>query len=288
MKRVLREQRIGAEDPLGPLGLYATSLRPVPVPHPRARRARRVAGALRDAARRRPRLRRALPREGRGRPAHPAHAARASSPLDAYLMAMAREREWGALRPRRARAAARSGDAPRRATARSSRSSCRRSRRRWRSRARSPPRARRGEAQETPGRRARPIPRAIAGAARSARRSRRRRSSVVTTEDIQVAWLERRERAGSAERHIREITLRGEVALETAGSRVGVVNGLSRLQRGRRRVRAADAHHGGRRHRARGHRRRRARGAARRERSTPRASRSCAATSRACSGRSGR
>ena len=32
MKRVLREQRIGAEDPLGPLGLYATSLRPVPVP----------------------------------------------------------------------------------------------------------------------------------------------------------------------------------------------------------------------------------------------------------------
>ncbi len=32
MKRVLRERRIGAEDPLGPLGLYATSLRPVPVP----------------------------------------------------------------------------------------------------------------------------------------------------------------------------------------------------------------------------------------------------------------
>src|SRR6202012_3452623 len=32
IKRVLREQRIGAEDPLGPLGLYATSLRPVPVP----------------------------------------------------------------------------------------------------------------------------------------------------------------------------------------------------------------------------------------------------------------
>ena len=42
-----------------------------------------------------------------------------------------------------------------------------------------------------------------------------------------MAWLERRERAGSAERHIREITLRGEVALETSGPRVGVVNGLS-------------------------------------------------------------
>src|SRR5208282_2982765 len=39
--------------------------------------------------------------------------------------------------------------------------------------------------------------------------------------------LERRERAGSAERHIREITLRGEVALDTTGWRVGVVNGLS-------------------------------------------------------------
>jgi predicted ATP-dependent protease len=32
LKRVLRERSIGAEDPLGPLGLYATSLRPVPVP----------------------------------------------------------------------------------------------------------------------------------------------------------------------------------------------------------------------------------------------------------------
>jgi predicted ATP-dependent protease len=49
----------------------------------------------------------------------------------------------------------------------------------------------------------------------------------VTAEDIEDAWLERRERAGSAERHIREITLRGEVALDTAGWRVGVVNGLS-------------------------------------------------------------
>jgi predicted ATP-dependent protease len=51
--------------------------------------------------------------------------------------------------------------------------------------------------------------------------------SVVTAEDIEVAWRERRERAGAAERHIRELTLRGEVSLETTGSRVGVVNGLS-------------------------------------------------------------
>ncbi len=51
--------------------------------------------------------------------------------------------------------------------------------------------------------------------------------SLITRKDIRAAWLERRERAGSAERHIRELTLRGEVALETSGQRVGVVNGLS-------------------------------------------------------------
>ena len=151
----------------------------------------------------------------------------------------------GALR---SRARARSCSTWRRAcrpTARSWRSSCRRSRRRWPSRARSPPparprtRARRRPASVTDaeGEPAPPFRASIAPPT----------LSLVTAEDIQVAWRERRERAGSAERHIRELTLRGEVALETSGSRVGVVNGLSRLQRGRRRVRAADAHHGRRR-----------------------------------------
>jgi predicted ATP-dependent protease len=51
--------------------------------------------------------------------------------------------------------------------------------------------------------------------------------SVVTAEDIEIAWRERRDRAGAAERHIRELTVRGEVSLDTEGSRVGVVNGLS-------------------------------------------------------------
>ena len=75
MKRVLREQRIGAEDPLGPLGLYATSLRPAPVPL----RVRVVLvgspelyANLLDAD---PGLRGALSRQGRGRRAHPANAA---------------------------------------------------------------------------------------------------------------------------------------------------------------------------------------------------------------------
>ena len=51
--------------------------------------------------------------------------------------------------------------------------------------------------------------------------------SVVTAADIEHAWRERRERAGAAERAIRDLTLRGEVALDTEGARVGVVNGLS-------------------------------------------------------------
>jgi Lon-like ATP-dependent protease len=50
---------------------------------------------------------------------------------------------------------------------------------------------------------------------------------MVTADEIEAAWRERRARAGAAERHIRELTLKGEVALDTVGYRVGVVNGLS-------------------------------------------------------------
>jgi predicted ATP-dependent protease len=50
---------------------------------------------------------------------------------------------------------------------------------------------------------------------------------VVCAADIDHAWRERRDRAGAAERAIRELTLRGEVALDTEGARIGVVNGLS-------------------------------------------------------------
>jgi predicted ATP-dependent protease len=50
---------------------------------------------------------------------------------------------------------------------------------------------------------------------------------VVTAEDIDVAWRERRERLGSTERQIRELAVRGEIAVETDGDRVGVLNGLS-------------------------------------------------------------
>jgi predicted ATP-dependent protease len=224
MKRVLREQRIGAEDPLGPLGLYATSLRPAPVPL----RVRVVLvgspelyANLLDADpdfaalfRVKVEVDPLIPRTPRSLVA-----------LDAYLMAMARERAWGRF-DREARAqlldlathlstdreklalilspleetmAFASALAAARATGSEGDDA-------------GPASATDPEGEPKAPFRASITPPAV---------------SLISKKDIQAAWLERRERAGSAERHIREITLRGEVALETKGSRVGVVNGLS-------------------------------------------------------------
>ncbi len=218
MKRVLRERRIGAEDPLGPLGLYATTLRPVPVPI----RVRVVLvgepgmyAALLDADsdfaslfRVKVEIEPSIPRTPENLRA-----------LDAYLMAMAREREWGAFdRGARTRlldlATRLAGDrqkvslclspleetaafASALAAARSMGASD------W---------MESGPASTAP---------------RPFHASEPPRGTVVTAEDVEIAWRERRERAGAAERHIRELTLRGEVSLDTQGFRVGVVNGLS-------------------------------------------------------------
>ena len=218
MKRIMRERRIGAEDPLGPLGLYATTLRPVPVPI----RVRVVLvgppdlyAALLDADadfatlfRVKVEIEPTIPRTPENLRA-----------LDAYLMQMAREREWGQF-DRSARAtlldlATRlAGDrqkvslglAPLEETAAfaSALAAARASDDNdWNET---------GPASQAP---------------RPFHASTTAPGSVVTAEDIEVAWRERRDRAGAAERHIREMTLRGEVSLDTAGSRVGVVNGLS-------------------------------------------------------------
>ncbi len=222
IKRVLREQRIGAEDPLGPLGLYATTLRPVPVPI-------RVRVVLVGP----PSLYATLLE------ADPDFASlfrvkvevdpfidrtpKSLTSLDAYLMAMATERGWGRFdRGARARlldlATRLAGDRDKLALilspleetmAFASALAAARS-------LRMPEDEREaGDAEVDP--QPRPFRASIAPPP----------VSVVRAEDIQAAWLERRDRAGSAERHIREITLRGEVALDTGGSRVGVVNGLS-------------------------------------------------------------
>lgn len=207
MKRVLRERRLGAEDPIGPLGLYATTLRPVPVPI-----SVRVVlvgtpdlyDALRDADADFGGLFRIKveidPIVERSRDNLLA--------LDAYLMSVAKEREWGEF-DRTARA--RLLDLSTRLAEDRERLSL------WLA-----------PLEETA---------AFASAAATARAysageaSSRSTPTVprarVVAQDIDEAWRDRRERLGAAERHIREITLRGEVALDTSGFRVGVVNGLS-------------------------------------------------------------
>jgi predicted ATP-dependent protease len=225
MKRVLRERQIGAEDPLGPLGLYATSLRPVPVPI----RVRVVLvgspelyGALLEADADFAALFRV---KVEIEPTIPRTTASMIS-LDAYLMAMAKEREWGTfdrsaratlldlatklagernklaliLSPLEEAAAFASALAAARAVK---------------------PEGNGGSADraaaEDAARGGKPFRASIAPPSKT----------VVTAEDIDAAWRERRDRAGAAERHIRDLTLRGEIALDTGGYRVGVVNGLS-------------------------------------------------------------
>ncbi len=218
LKRVLRERRVGAEDPLGPLGLYATSLRPVPVPL----RVRVVMvgkpelyAMLLEAD---PDFASLFRVKVEVEPSIPRNES-SMRLLDAYLMDMATQREWGEFdRSARAKlldlATRLSGERNRLAlilspleetAAFASAIAVARAVRPQKSNRKS------DESNEPPIRASiLPPP-----------------STVVTAEDIAISWKERRDRMGSAERHIREITLRGEVSLDTSGARVGVVNGLS-------------------------------------------------------------
>jgi len=213
-KRVLRERQIGAEDPLGPLGLYATSLRPVPVPI-RVRvvlvgSAELYATLLQADAdfaalfRVKVEVEPSIPRTQEHLLA-----------LDAYLMQMAREREWGTFdRGARAQlldyAIRLSGERDRVALSLSPLEET--------MAFASALAAARATHEDDDGELGQPPFRASIAPPPS---------SVVNVEDTEIAWRERRERAGAAERHIRDLTLRGEVALETHGTRVGVLNGLS-------------------------------------------------------------
>lgn len=220
MKRIMRERRIGAEDPLGPLGLYATTLRPVPVPI----RVRVVLvgppdlyAALLDADadfaalfRVKVEIEPSIPRTTESLRA-----------LDAYLMQMAREREWGQFD--RAARATLLDLATRLAGDRQKVSLCLAPLEETAAFASALASARALEDEKNDWEEL--------GAASTAPRpfhaSTTPPGSKVTAEDIEIAWRERRDRAGAAERHIRELTIRGEVSLDTEGSRVGVVNGLS-------------------------------------------------------------
>ncbi len=192
-KRVLREQRIGAEDPLGPLGLYATSLRPVPVPiHVRVVLvgSHELHATLLEADPDFASLFRVKVEVDTTIPRTP----QTLVALDAHLMAMAHQFGWGRF-DRGARAQL-LDLATRLATDR-----------------------------EKLALTLSPLEETMAFA--SAMTATPASPEAIRAADIRAAWSERRERAGSAERHIRELTLRGEVALDTTGWRTGVVNGLS-------------------------------------------------------------
>ncbi|MEO6418616.1 MAG: AAA family ATPase, partial [Polyangiaceae bacterium] len=227
MKRILRERQIGAEDPLGPLGLYATSLRPVPVPI----RLRVVLvgpaqlySALLEADadfaalfRVKVEVEPSIPRTNQRLVL-----------LDAYLMAMAKEREWGTFdRAARAKlldlATRLAGDQERLALSLSplEETAAFASALAY-ARAIGAP----DDSDEVDSMPPDAIPEA--GSSIPPRTSIvPPETMLVTVEDIEVAWRERRDRAGAAERHIRELTVRGEVAMDTSGTRIGVVNGLS-------------------------------------------------------------
>lgn len=55
---------------------------------------------------------------------------------------------------------------------------------------------------------------------------------IVVASDVDAAWQERRDRTAGTERHLREMVVAGEVLLATEGDRTGVVNGLSVLTTG--------------------------------------------------------
>jgi predicted ATP-dependent protease len=59
-----------------------------------------------------------------------------------------------------------------------------------------------------------------------------RNDVTVTDQDIEAAWFERRDRSRSIELEVRELALRGEFLVETTATRVGVINGLSVLSAG--------------------------------------------------------
>lgn len=200
LKRAIRERRLSIEDPVGPFGFYAPTLRPHPVPldvrivligspllYDTLRAADEdFANLFRVKVEVDPFIDRS-PQNLLG--------------LDAYLMGLARERGWaGFERPARARLIDLS--------------------------------TRVAEDRERLALSLTALEETAAFASASARLRSGTDKATVTAEDVEQAWNDRRDRLSTEERHIRDACLRGEVAVDTAGMRVGVVNGLSVLHTG--------------------------------------------------------
>lgn len=216
LKRVMREQKLGAEDPLGPLGLYATTLRPQPVPI----RVRVILvgppelyNMLLDADPDFASLFRVKVEIVPSVPRTP-ESLRA---LDGFLMSRAAERGWGEFEPG---ARARLLDYASRLAGERDRLSLMvgplEETAAFASTLEAPDPNKLGNEQPPDEE----LPRSRAEGTR------------ITARDVELAWRERRERTGAAERHFRDLLVRGEIALDTGGFRIGVVNGLSVLSTG--------------------------------------------------------
>lgn len=201
LKRVLRESRIGAEDPIGPLGLYATTLRPDPVPidlrvilvgPPGLYAAMREVDAdFGSLFRVKVEIEPTVDRTDAN-----------LRSLDAHLMDVLRERHDVAF----------DTSARARLLALASRLAGDRSKL---------------SLMTTPVEDVASLATVVARERIVDAGGDINAAVTVTAADIARAWDERREGAASAERHLRELTVRGDVQVDTAGSRVGVVNGLS-------------------------------------------------------------
>ena len=239
LKRVMRARAVGHEDPIGPMGLYATTLRPKPCPistkvvlvgsHD-------LYASLLEAD---PdfaaffRVKVEIPSDiDRNVPG--------SRALDAHLVRLANRRGWGPLeRSARARAldyACRLAEDARKlalflqpieetlafATVIA---------------------LERAEQERAIPRRADtdapppsipPPPRALTGVSLALPPpvDALRIQPTVNASDVDAAWQERRDRTSGAEKQIREMVVAGEVLLVTEGQQTGVVNGLSVLSAG--------------------------------------------------------
>ncbi len=237
LKRVLRARAVGHEDPIGPMGLYATTLRPRPCPI----QTKVVLVGTHDLY---AQLLEADPdftslfRVKVEIPSDIDRNAAGIGALDAHLVRIANRRGWGPLdRSARARAldyATRLAEDGRKlalflqpieealafATVIAQERAFERAGKRAHPDA--PPPAMPGPKPSRPGQSLLPPP----------PQSPSTPPTIVSAIDVDAAWQERRERTAGTERNLREMVVAGEVLLATTGERVGVVNGLSVLTTG--------------------------------------------------------
>jgi predicted ATP-dependent protease len=231
LKRVLRARAVGHEDPIGPLGLYATTLRPRPCPI----QTKVVLVGTHDLY---AQLLEADPDFAslfRVKVEIPAEIDRNPDgirALDAHLVRIANRRGWGPLdRSARARAldyACRLAEDGRKLAlflqpieeALAFATVICQERFSEPAHPDAPPPAMPGP--RSPRASLPPLP----------PQSPSQPPPIVVATDVDAAWQERRDRTAGTERHLREMVVAGEVLLATEGDRIGVVNGLSVLTTG--------------------------------------------------------